>query len=123
MSKIYYDPYTGEPIDNSEMKVRKPVIGEMIYMPTQLHVYNGRDDVLGGLAKIIKIEYSKTLLKDHYNYTMVMFEGFPHTKYNWISLLERQEELKEQFGDGMARPDPDDRPEFNDDNADWKYIK
>ena len=33
--------------------------------------------------------------------------------------MEKQEELKEQYGNIIAHPDPDDREEFNQPGADW----
>lgn len=99
--------------------VPEPVIGQKIYVPTSLYVYRGMDDFAGGIATINKIEKSKTLPPDHYNYMSVGIVERPGTLYNWRPLLERQEELKKMFGDEIAHPDPDDRPEFNDGNADW----
>lgn len=85
-----------------------PVIGQEIYIPTALHISNGSDDVHGGLAKISKIETSKTLPEDHYNYCFVSVEEVPGTGYNYKSLLEQQDELKEEFGKTRAYPDPDE---------------
>lgn len=99
--------------------VPEPVIGQKIYVPTSLYVYRGADDFAGGIATINKIEKSESLPHDHYNYIMVGITERPGTMYNWRPLLERQEELKKMFGDEIAHPDPDDRPEFNDGNADW----
>lgn len=100
--------------------VAEPVIGQKIYVPSSLYVYRGQDDFAGGKATINKIERSKDLPPDHYNYLMVGIEGRPGTMYNWRPLLERQEELEKMYGDQIAHPDPDDRPEFNDYNADWR---
>jgi hypothetical protein len=36
----------------------KPVVGQKIYIPCELHVYRGSDDVAGGLATISKVEVS-----------------------------------------------------------------
>ena len=35
------------------------------------------------------------------------------TLYNWSYLSRQQEELREEFGDQEAHPNPDYRPEFN----------
>ncbi len=102
------------------MENRKPIIGEQIYVPTSLYVYRGEDDFVGGIATISKIEYSKHLPEDHFNYTMIAIKERQGTMYNWNVLLEKQEELKIEHKDKVAHPDPDYRAEFNDDNADWK---
>ena len=106
--------------DNLGFSPLSPKVGDKIYVPTSLYVYHGEDDFAGGIATINKVELSKTLPPDHYNYTMVGIEERPGTLYNWLPLQEKQEELKERYGDQIAHPDPDDRPEFNDDEADWK---
>jgi hypothetical protein len=100
--------------------VDQPVIGQKIYVPSSLYVYRGQDDFAGGIATINKIEKSDFLPPDHYNYLMVGIAERPGSMYNWRPLLERQEELKKMYGDQIAHPDPDDRPEFNDYNADWR---
>ena len=86
-------------------------IGDTVYIPTSLHLGRGRDDVVGGLATVTKIEDSKSAGK------MVLFitvSENPTVRYNWRILSERQEELKERFGIRRAYLDPDNREEFND---------
>ena len=100
--------------------MREPKIGEKIYVPGSMYVYRGEDDFAGGVAKINKIEKSKHLPEDHYNYMMVGIEERSGCMYNWKALLEKQEELAKRFGDQVAHPDPDFRPEFNCPNDDWK---
>ncbi len=78
------------------MKLEK---GQKIYVPTSLYVYRGADDFIGGVATIKDIEYSKVLPEDHYNYTMISIEERPNVQYNWNALLEKQDELKERFGE------------------------
>ena len=101
------------------METREPKIGDLIYVPTSLYVYRGADDFIGGLATISDIKYNDFLEKDHYNYTMIAIEERKGHYYNWNYLLDEQESLKERFGEQIAYADPDDRPEFNDDEADW----
>lgn len=98
----------------------KPTVGQKIYVPTSLYVYRGQDDFLGGISTVNKIENSNHLPADHYNYTMVGIEERPGVMYNWNYLLENQDKWKDQYGDQIARPDPDNDPEFNQPNADWK---
>lgn len=94
---------------------------EKIYVPSSLYVYRGKDDFAGGIATIsnVKIEgYSP----DNPNYCFVVIEERPGTRYNWYLLEKDQERLKEMYGDQIAHPDPDDREEFNDSEADWHYV-
>ena len=96
-----------------------PKIGYKIYIPTTRYLNRGNDDVVGGLATIIKIELNKYLPEDHFNYIMIGVEEVPGVMYNYRSLLKEQTELKKEFGSTKAHPDPDDREEFNN-NDDWK---
>lgn len=100
--------------------MKKPKIGNKIYLPSSLHVYRGEDDTAGGLATISKIEVKEDLPKNHFNRIFVGVSEIPRSMYNWRSLLEKQAVLKALYGDEVARPDPDDRPEFNQPNADWR---
>lgn len=103
-----------------QQKIPVPKIGQKIYVPSSIYVYRGEDDFEGGIATINKIDKSDYLPPDHYNYLMVGIEERPGTLYNWRVLCEDQEKLKERFGNQIAYPDPDLRPEFNNDNADWR---
>jgi len=108
---------------NLGFKVPVPEKGQKIYVHSSLYVYRGEDDFAGGIATINKVEFSDFLPEDHYNYTMVGIEERPGTMYNWCHLFEEQEKLKEMYGDQIAHPDPDDRPEFNEgDDADWVSL-
>ena len=100
--------------------MEEPKIGDKIYVPTSLYVYRGEDDFEGGLATISSIEKSKHLPEDHYNYLMVGIEERKGTSYNWRYLMENQDKWKAEYGDQVAHPDPDDRPEFNQPNTDWR---
>ncbi|MBU4501352.1 MAG: hypothetical protein KKA79_02075 [Nanoarchaeota archaeon] len=88
---------------NLESKL--PKIGNDIYVPTSLHLYRGKDDFLGGLCKIVKIE------EDYL--TMVGVEERPGVMYNWEYLKENQKEWKKEYRKRRGTPDPDYRPEFN----------
>ena len=110
----------------SKTKTRKPrfpKVGDKIYVPTSLHVYRGADDFQGGLCTISRVSPSDHLPKDHYNYWMVgIAEGDKSTSYNWRHLMEEQEKLKKRFGKEKGYKDPDLRPEFNNDDADWHPV-
>ena len=97
-------------------KIKKPKIGDKIYVHSSFYISHGSDDFVGGLCTIDGIEYSKTLPEDHCNYcmvrikerpSMVRIKERPSTAYNYLYLLEEQEELKEQFGDQVGYPDTD----------------
>lgn len=95
-----------------------PKVGDKIYVPTSLYVYHGRDDVQGGLATVTKVEPGISGGRQvHY----VAVKEHPGHNYNWEGYLgPDQEKLKARFAGQVAHEDPDDRPEFNDDEADWK---
>jgi len=90
-------------------------VGQDIYVPTQLYLSRGEDDVEGGRAKIVKLE------EDDHDYVWVTTKEHPNNHYNMKVLIERQKELKKEFGRRRAYPDPDLRPEFNeDDPSEWR---
>lgn len=101
----------------------QPIIGQKIYVPSSLYVFRGANDFSGGLATIDNILYNKHLPKDHVNYTMIVIKERKDTSYNWNVLLEKQESLSKEYAGKIAHPDPDLRPDFNDENADWKKFK
>jgi hypothetical protein len=101
---------------------REPKINEQIYVPTALYVYNGADDFIGGLATISDIKYNNDLPKDHFNYCFIAIKERPGKLLNWNHLLEKQKELKKKFKNKIAHPEPDLRPEFNDENEGWHQI-
>lgn len=98
----------------------EPKVGDRIYVPTSLYVYRGEDDFMGGIATISGIDRSNHLPPEHYNYMMVSIKERPGSSYNWRYLMENQDKWREQYGDQVAKPDPDTDPEFNQPNADWK---
>ena len=99
-------------------KNNKPKIGQDIYIPSAMYISRGSDDRVGGLAKIVDVEFSETLPEDHFNYCFVSVEEIPNVSFNYNSLMKQQEELKKQFGNNRAYPDPDiDTPWIED--GDW----
>ena len=97
----------------------EPKVGDKIYVPSSYYVYRGQDDFDGGIATINKVKASEHLPKDHFNYWMVGIAERETVMYNWRWLMEQQEELKEEYLDKVASPNPDDRAEFNQPDADW----
>ena len=87
-----------------------PKVGDDIYVPSALHLSRGRDDVMGGLAKVTSVS------KDMSGGEQVHFISVKEipSGFNWEQYLAlMQDDLKKEFGKNRARPDPDDRPEFN----------
>ena len=101
--------------------MRIPKAGEKIYVPSSMYVYRGSDDFAGGIATISKVELDQYGLGvDHPNYCFIKIQERPGHGYNWRLIEKDQEKLKKMYGDQIAHPDPDDRPEFNDSEADWQ---
>lgn len=97
-----------------------PQKGDKLYIPTQLHVYRGIDDIHGGLATIAEVKINSVLPEGHCNKIMIAFkETGEVTFYNYNTLLQQQDELKVKFGNNPCYSDPDYRKEFNCDNG-WR---
>ena len=90
-----------------------PEVGMKIYVPSAFYLSHGEDDFCGGIATISEIKYSDHLPKDHFNYCFVGIEESERTRYNYLSLMSQQEELKQEFGDNKCYPDPDYHPSAN----------
>ena len=90
---------------------REPVVGEDVYIPSELYLSHGRDDFAGGLCRISRIETSVLGVPGTY----VEVEEQPGTLHGWDDLLRQQDELRARYGDRRGHADPDLRPEFNDD--------
>lgn len=88
-------------------KIKLPKVGDTIYVGSSFYISHGSDDFCGGKATIGKIEFNDRLGKDHVNYCMISIKERPGVMYNYKDLLERQKELKKQFGNKKAHPDPD----------------
>ena len=101
--------------------MRIPQKGEKIYIPSSLYVYHGEDDIAGGIATISNVDLKEYFGKDHDNYCFISVKEIPGVSYNWRYLEKQQEKLKKAYGKQKAHPDPDYRPEFNDNEADWQY--
>jgi len=102
--------------------MKEPKIGDKIYVYSSFYVYRGEDSFVGGIAIITDIRYDNHLPEDHINYIMIQINNQEGHWYNYKSLLEKQEKLKNEFGDELAHADPDMRPEFNDSEEGWTSI-
>ena len=91
-------------------------MGEPIYLPTSLHVYRGRDDFEGGLCTVNRIKMGVSAGKPTY---FIEIKENPDVQYNWQYLIENQEKWEKEYAGKRGRRNPDYRPEFNNDEADW----
>ena len=84
----------------------KPKIGDHIYVDSSLSISHGSDDFCGGLATISNVKKSMSAGD------MVWFIEISESNsrsYNYKMLIEtgKQENLKKEFGENKAHPDPD----------------
>lgn len=87
-----------------------PKVGDDIYVPSALHLSHGRDDVVGGLARVKSVSRQMSGGEQVHFVSVKEISG----GFNWeqdLALI--QDKLKKEFGKNRAYPDPDDRPEFN----------
>jgi hypothetical protein len=86
--------------------------GDVVYVDTELYVSHGRDDFRGGLAEVTEVrpDISKG---NPTPFIRVAQEA--DTLHNWKILAADQKKLRAEFGKKWAHPDPDHRPEFNED--------
>jgi hypothetical protein len=89
-----------------------PKPGDVIYVDSDLYVWHGADDFRGGKATVSAVQTQGTSV-------VVEVAENPGTMYTWALLGPRQAELQARFGDSWAHPDPDLRPEYNDDRDGW----
>lgn len=89
-----------------------PKVGDKIYVDSHGFIGHGEDDVQGGLATVVTSELGMSGGK---MVPFVTVAEYPGVSYNWEFLAELQAELKEEFGDEVAHPDPD----YNDYGERW----
>ena len=89
------------------MDVPKP--GDVIYVDTELYLWHGVDDFRGGKAVVSAVRMNGPGRQTPW----IEVVQNPGTSYNWEHLAEIQAELALKFGDTWSHPDPDLRPEFN----------
>lgn len=87
-------------------KNKLPEVGDEIYVDTEVYISHGRDDFIGGRAKVTSVR------RESYG-CVITIEERPNCEYSWAGLAEKQAELKKKFGDQRAYEDPDYDPEFN----------
>lgn len=82
-----------------------PKIGQKIYVPGQMYISRGSDDIAGGKATIDHITLEISGGKPCH---FVGVKEVPGLKYRWENYLqEQQADLKKQYGKQVAHPDPD----------------
>jgi hypothetical protein len=89
-----------------------PRIGDIISVGSHCYLSHGRDDFVGGQATVTHVVWWRNLGR---MVPFVIIKEAPSHRYNWEMLEPAQEQLKQEFGEQWAHPDPDLRPEFNDD--------
>ncbi len=97
----------------TERRVKIPPVprrGHTIYVDSVMYMGHGMDDRLGGKAKVKSVV---TEISGGKPSPFVEVEVFPGRRFNWRYLGPKQKELQKEFKNQMARPDPDDRLEFN----------
>jgi hypothetical protein len=82
--------------------------GDVIYIDTQIYLGHGRDDFHGGLVEVIEFNKGST--------PFVVVAKERQSAYNWKLLSGWQTKLRSKFGKTWSYPDPDTRPEFNEDS-------
>jgi hypothetical protein len=87
--------------------MKKPEIGQKIYIQSMYYIERGQDDFNGGLATIDKIINSNHLPKSHYNYCMIELKELPNRQFNYNYLLENQENWAKEYKDKIVELCPD----------------
>jgi hypothetical protein len=98
--------------------MRVPKVGDIIYVGSRFYLGHGRDDFVGGQATVTKVE---EMMSGGRMVPFVSIKESPTRSFNWEFLEPEQERLRQEFGDQRAHPDPDMRPEFNDDSTSATY--
>lgn len=83
-----------------------PKAGDFIYLGSELYLSHGEDDIIGGLAEIMRVEQTGGDIG-------IVFKLWPASRYSWDFLSRDQEKLKKIFGNSLAHARPDHRPQFN----------
>lgn len=92
------------PVPTFEIPTGDPKVGDLIYLPTRMSIDHGYDDVCGGVGIVMKINSGISAGKPT---PFVTTHEQPGRSYNWNWLREEQEDLKVDYGDCWASPDPD----------------
>ncbi|MCK4259657.1 MAG: hypothetical protein KAX49_11805 [Halanaerobiales bacterium] len=91
-------------------KINKLNIGDIIYVPSFSHITHGKDDFCGGKAHVSGIRKGVSVGN------VTLFIEIMEDKGEWYNLeflLSKQNKLKKRYGDEIAEHCPDYRSEFN----------
>jgi hypothetical protein len=78
-------------------------VGDWIYVPTRISISRGWEDIEGGAAQVIEVRDEPNVNGG----TQLIRVAQVNRSFYWSSLLAEQDELREQHGSQLARPDPD----------------
>lgn len=85
--------------------IKTPKVGQKIYVDTSLYLSHGSDDFVGGIATVTRV-YKE--ISGGEKVTFVDIAERPGHGYNWTQfLMNKQAELKKEFGKRKAHADPD----------------
>jgi hypothetical protein len=94
-----------------------PQVGDEVYLPTELHLTHGADDFVGGRCRVGRVvDGSGSGLLERVPFrdsVGVELEERPGWIYDWIHLVDQQEQLRAELGSLRGYPKPDLRPQFN----------
>jgi len=91
----------------------RPRVGTDVYLPSRLYLGHGRDDFRGGLCRVSEVKVENWGGSPCY---VIEVEEDPGAQHNWSTYLgPLQRKLRAQYGVERGHPDPDHRPEFNED--------
>jgi hypothetical protein len=85
-------------------------VGDDIYIQGAMYMGHGKDDFAGGLCKISEIRMGVSAGE---RVPFVEVEERPGYQYNYLTLLDKQDKMRETYGTQRGHADPDLRPEFN----------
>src|SRR5690348_14774689 len=84
--------------------------GDVIYLESERFISHGCDDFCGGLAEVTEVTQGKSKGQ---LVPFVRVAQQADSLHNWKLLAAEQNKLRRAHGTNWARPDPDNRPEFN----------
>lgn len=86
-------------------KLKDPLVGDKIYVPSAFYISHGSDDFAGGIATVSKVEKE---MSGGEMATFVEIKERPGSSYNWTQFIgPDQDKLKKQYKNQKAHSDPD----------------
>jgi hypothetical protein len=84
-----------------------PEVGDYIYVPGELYIDHGEDDVAGGLSVVVKVKKSTSGGDPNTPFIEVAQTSGSRNWRDW--LFEQQADLMKEYGKNFSYPDPDVR--------------